>query len=262
VKPGNQVTAGQPLAQLRNIDVDLKIDELTGQRNVYEAQLRGLNLVSLSNRNASSEIEPTEKALASTEEQLKNRLGDRDMLKLVAPKSGTVLPPPLVEKQGDESVHLPTWHGSPLEPENIGAHLVKGTKFCQVGNPALTEARLAIDQGDVEFVLPGQRVEIMLTQTAEWSYVSTIERVSPENEKTTPTHLSSLHGGELASKADATGNARPISPIYQAVVPLPETDKGPVLRIGLVGKAKITTAPRTLWARLVRYLSHTFNFEL
>lgn len=262
VKPGDQVTAGQPLAQLRNIDVDLKIDELTGQRNVYEAQLRGLSLVSLSNRNASSEIEPTEKALASTEEQLKNRLGDREMLKLVAPKSGTVLPPPLVEKQGDESVHLPTWHGSPLEPENIGAHLVKGTKFCQVGNPALTEARLAIDQGDVEFVLPGQRVEIMLSQTAEWSYVSTIERVSPENEKTTPTHLSSLHGGELASKADATGNARPISPIYQAVVPLPESDKGPPLRIGLVGKAKITTAPRTLWARLVRYLSHTFNFEL
>jgi hypothetical protein len=28
------------------------------------------------------------------------------------------------------------------------------------------------------------------------------------------------------------------------------------MRIGLVGKAKISTPPRTLWARLVRYLSH------
>jgi hypothetical protein len=102
----------------------------------------------------------------------------------------------------------------------------------------------------------------MLTQTAEWSYISTIEHVSSDNQKTTPTHLSSLHGGDLPSKADATGAARPLSPIYEAIVPLPAAEKGPYLRIGLVGKAKITTAPRTLWARLVRYLLHTFNFEL
>jgi putative peptide zinc metalloprotease protein len=262
VKPGDQVTAGQLLAQLRNIDVDFDIEKLTGQRNVFEAQLKGLNLVSLADRKASSEIEPTTKSLASTTEQLTQRIGDRAMLRLVSPQSGTVLPPPLIEKQGDESVHLPTWYGSPLEPENIGAHLKRGTTFCQVGDPRSLEARLYIDQGDIEFVAPGQKVEVMLTQTAEWSYVSAIERVSTENQKMTPTHLSSLHGGDLPSKADAGGAARPLTPIYEAVVPLPETDKGPSLRIGLVGKAKIKTAPRTLWARLVRYLSHTFNFEL
>jgi putative peptide zinc metalloprotease protein len=262
VRPGDQVSKGQLLAQLKNIDLDIKIDELSGKRDVYEAQLKGLTLVSLADRKASAEVEPTAKALASTKEQLAQQESDRNMLRLVAPRSGTVLPPPLVEKQGDESVHLPTWHGSPLEPENLGAHLVIGTKLCQVGDPHSLEARLAVDQNDVEFVAPGQRVEIMLTQTAEWSYVSNIERVSTENVKATPTHLSSLHGGDLPSKADATGAARPLSPIYEAVVPLPETDKGPFLRIGLVGKAKITTAPRTLWARLVRYLSHTFNFEL
>src|SRR6185295_18022910 len=147
-------------------------------------------------RRASSEIEPTTKALASTSEQLTNRESDRNMLRLIAPCDGTVLPPPLIEKQGDESVQLPTWHGSPLEPENIGAHLIKKTKFCQVGDPRSFEARLAIDQGDIEFISPGQKVEVMLTQTAEYVYVSTIERVSTENLKTTPTHLSSLHGGE------------------------------------------------------------------
>jgi len=262
VQLGDQVTDGQLLAQLKNVDVDFDIEKLTGQRNVFQAQLQGLNLVSLTDRKASSEIEPTAKSLASTTEQLSQRESDRKMLRLVAPRAGTVLPPPLVEKQGDESVHLPTWHGSPLEPENIGAHLTKGTKFCQVGDPHSLEARLAIDQGDIEFIAPGQKVEVMLTQTTEYSYVSTIERVSTENLKTTPTHLSSLHGGDLPSKADATGAARPLSPIYEAVVPLPEDPKHPLLRIGLVGKAKISTPPRTLWARLVRYLSHTFNFEL
>jgi putative peptide zinc metalloprotease protein len=262
VQPGDHVTQGQLLAQLTNVDVDFDIEKLTGQRNVFEAQLKGLNLVSLADRKASSEIEPTTQSLASTTEQLTQRERDRSLLRLVAPRSGTVLPPPLVEKQGDESVHLPTWQGSPLYPENLGAHLTKGTTFCQVGEPQALEARLYIDQGDIEFIAPGQRVEIMLTQDSEYSYISAIERVSTENEKATPTHLSSLHGGDLPSKADATGAARPLSPIYEAIVPLPESDKSPTLRIGLVGKAKINTAPRTLWARLVRYLSHTFNFEL
>jgi putative peptide zinc metalloprotease protein len=262
IQPGDQVKEGQLLAQLKNVDVEFDIEKLTGQRNVFQAQLQGLNLVSLTDRNASSEIEPTEKSLASMTQQLSQREDDRKALRLVAPCSGTVLPAPLVEKHEDESVHLPTWHGSPLEPENIGAHLVKGTKLCQVGDPHSLEARLYIDQGDIEFVAPGQKVEVMLTQTAEYSYVSTIEHVSPQSEKTAPTHLSSLHGGDLPSKADPTGAARPLSPIYEAVVPLPEDSKQPLLRIGLVGKAKINTAPRTLWARLVRYLSHTFNFEL
>src|SRR5436190_5603641 len=181
VQPGDHVTKGQLLAQLKNVDVDFDIEKLTGQRNVFQAQLQGLNLVSLTDRKASSEIEPITKSLASTTEQLTQRESDRNMLRLVSPRAGIVLPPPLVEKQGDESVHLPTWHGSPLEPENIGAHLVKGTKFCQVGDPQLLEARLAIDQGDIEFVAPGQKVEVMLTQSAEYVYVSMIERVSTEN---------------------------------------------------------------------------------
>jgi putative peptide zinc metalloprotease protein len=250
------------LAQLRNIDIDGKIERLIGERDVYDAKLKGLGRVSLDDRRAASEIEPIIKALASTNEQLAQLEADRKSLQLVAPQEGTVLPPPLIEKQGDESVHLPTWSGSPLDPENIGAHLMKGTKLCQVGDPQLLEARLAIDQTDVEFVAPDQDVEVMLTQSADYVYVSKIEQVDIENEKTTPKALSSLHGGVLPTKMDASGVERPLSPIYKAVVPLPEVDSHRLLRIGLVGKAKISTPPRTLWSRLVRYASHTFNFEL
>jgi hypothetical protein len=34
------------------------------------------------------------------------------------------------------------------------------------------------------------------------------------------------------------------------------------LRNGLIGRARITTAPRTLSQRVFRYLSRTFNFDL
>jgi hypothetical protein len=58
------------------------------------------------------------------------------------------------------------------------------------------------------------------------------------------------------------GVARPLSAVFDALVPLPEQDPHGLLRIGLVGRAKITTAPRTLAARVWRYFSRTFNFEL
>ena len=120
-----------------------------------------------------------------------------------------------------------------------------------------------IDQDDVEFVAPGQRVEIMLDQSAEYVYVS-YDRASRGSEtlKTSPTHLSSLHGGPLPTQMGPDGVARPLSPVFEAVVPLPDEDPHGLLRIGLVGQAKITTAPRTLWDRLYRYVARTFNFEL
>ena len=58
-------------------------------------------------------------------------------------------------------------------------------------------------------------------------------------------HLSSLHGGELPTKMDDSGVPRPMGRVFEALVPLPE-DQHELMRIGLVGKAKITTAPRTL----------------
>jgi putative peptide zinc metalloprotease protein len=92
-------------------------------------------------------------------------------------------------------------------------------------------------------------------------YVSQIEKKASKELKSSPAHLSSLHGGDLPTKMDQDGVARPIGKVFEVLVPLPEDEHG-MLRIGLVGQARITTAPRTLGSRLYRYLSRTFNFEL
>src|SRR5207237_10438606 len=117
-----------------------------------QEELEDVMFASFIERRASGDVNPKVKILESVKEQLKNREDDLNKLRLVAPQAGTVLPPPLLERQGDESVHLPTWSGSPLDPENIGAQLKTGTKFCQIGDPRSMEARLVIDQRDVELL--------------------------------------------------------------------------------------------------------------
>jgi putative peptide zinc metalloprotease protein len=262
VRPGDHVSEGQVLAQLHNIDVDLSIAELTGQRDVYEAQLAGLSRISRADRTARAQVSQVTEMLESVKQQLAQREDEKQMLKLVAPRAGTVLPPPLVEEQPGAGTQLPTWSGSPFDRENLGATIVAGTKLCQIGDPNRLEARLVIDQGDIEFVAPGQQVKIMLAQSAEHAYVTRIERVSTEDLKVSPSHLSSLHGGDLPTQMGAGGVARPLTPAFEAVAPLPDKDEHGLMRIGLVGQAKIKTAPRTLVDRLVRYIKRTFNFEL
>lgn len=261
VQPGDQVEKDQPLAQLSNIDVDISIADLAGQQKIYETQLQGLLRLSYEDRRASARIAEVTETLQSITEQLAKRREDHEKLRLVATRAGTVLPPNLVQERPNPGAQLPTWSGYPFDPENIGATLVIGTKLCQIGDPRRLEARLVIDQNDIPFVAPGQEVEILLAQSAQQVFEGTIENVSSENLKSSPPNLSSLHGGDLPTQMDSSGVPRPLNPVYEAVVPLPEDEQG-LLRIGLTGQAKITTAPRTLASRLGRYLSRTFNFEL
>lgn len=262
VRPGDKVEAGKPLVRLQNIDVDISIADLTGQRDSYEAQLEGLQRVAFEVRSASAQVEPVERALSSVKQQLAKAEEDRAKLLIVAPRAGTVLPPPLVEASGGGVGHLPAWSGSPFDRENLGAWLLPGTKICQIGEPNRLKARLLIDQDDEGFVHAGQRVEIMLDQSAEYVYVSRIGLRGFETVKESPVHLSSLKGGPLPTQMSPDGVGRPIAPVFDAFVPLPEDDPHGLLRIGLIGRAKITTEPRTLWNRLYRYAARTFNFDL
>jgi putative peptide zinc metalloprotease protein len=262
VRPGDRVEPGQKLAQLRNIDVDLAIADLTGQQAAYQAQLDGLMRIGIADRRATAQIDATAEALASVSEQLKKAMDDKQKLQLTAPIAGTVLPPPLVQEQPDETTHLATWSGSPFDRHNRGAFLTVGTKLCQIGEPSRLEARLIIDQNYSRDVHPGQHVEIMLDQSAEYVYVSKIEQRGSETVKQSPQNLSSLNGGPLTTQMGTDGVARPITPAIDALVPLPEEDPHGLLRIGLTGRAKITTPWRTLWARLYEYGMRTFNFEL
>ena len=259
VKPGEFVEKGQLLVELSNIDNELRIAQKDGERRWYKTRLTSLRKAGGDSRQLAGEFAQTNKALQSVETNLEQLILDADRLRIFAPEAGVVMAAPRVPESPDDDRRLPTWSGSPLDRENLGTVLLPSTKLCLIGDPENLEAHMVIDQNDIALVQKGQEVDIMLDQSADHVYTSQIEEKSAENLKETPRRLSGLHGGKIPSQMDQTGTDRPLKPYYEAVAALP--DDG-ILRVGLVGQARIKTAPRTLGQRLWRYVTRTFNFEL
>ena len=171
------------------------------------------------------------------------------------------MPPPLKPKREDPDGQLPAWSGNPLEKENLGAYLLEGEMFCQVGDPRKLEAVVIIDQADRNLVRPDQRVDIKIFELPHDTFTSKIAEIAESELKVCPQRLSNKAGGELATKTDPhTGVERPVSTSYQARVPL--DDQTGLICLGLRGTARIRTDWIPLGTRLWRFLTHTFNFKL
>jgi putative peptide zinc metalloprotease protein len=267
VRPGDQVAKDQPLARLRNLDLELAVGELAGKRDLYQTRLDTLRRQVSERVNYGEEIRQVAELLASIKSQLAQRQQDVDRLTLRAPRAGTVLPPAEVPKRTDNGGQLPAWSGSPFDGKNIGAKLDESTLFCQVGDPDRMEAVLVVDQDEVDTIWSsseeggaGSEVSIQLDMFPGRRFYGHVAEISSHDLKVSPRRLSQKAGGDLVTKTDESGVERPMSTSYQALVPL--TDAQQELILGLKGRARVEAAPLTLYQRLARLIVQTFHFRL
>ena len=263
VKTGDHVTKGQELAVLESHDLDIEISKLKAKEDLYRIQLENLRRQGTHDHRATSEVPQIEEALRAVQEQLRQKSEDLKRLRLTAGRDGTVLSPPPTPppRREDPDMQLPSWTGTPLEPQNLGAYLKEGVLFCQIGDPRQLEAIAVVDQIDIEYVREGQEVDLKFDELPHDTLHGEIDRISVSNLKITPQRLSTKSGGDLSSTTDpTTGIERPQSTSYQARIPV--DDEEGVLRLGLRGRAKIHTQWVSLGARLWRFVTHTFNFKL
>lgn len=259
-RPGDWIDKDQPIVSLANLDVQIAIEQLSGERQRLESRLHSLRQRAFDDEEAALEVSEVEKSLESINEQLGAREHDMRKLTVVAPISGVVIPAANVPADKREAGFLPNWSGSPLDANNVSAFLSGGAPICQIGNPNSLEAILAIDESNVEFLSPGQEVKIYLEQLPGRPISSRIEQLSQIDMKIVPQSLSSKSGGELISRTDNNGLDRPLNTTYQANA-LVDDERGLFL-IGGTGHGKIYARPQTLAQRLWRYLCQTFNFEV
>ena len=259
VKSGDEVDEHTVLAQLNNLDVEIDLAKLDGERRQNETQLRSLLRRRHIDREANLEIPAVEATLKAINDQLAERQVDLRRLTLSAPVSGTVLPPPEQKEQKPDR-QLASWHGTPLQERNRGAYLQEGTLFCQVGDPRKMEAVLVVDQADIDYVRKNDHVDIKLDEMPLDELRGEVIEIANEPLRTVPRHLGNKSGGELATKTDEAGVERPMNTSYQVRVPVDDSEG--LLRLGLKGRARIHTRPQTLGHRLWRFIAQTFNFRL
>ena len=259
VRPGDHVSPGQPLGELRSVDLQLDVDRLLGKQAELRSRLASLQQQRFRDEKAGLEIAEVRELLDHVTEQLAQKQTNLARLRLTAPVAGAVLLPPAA-KPHETAGELPRWSGTPLEAKNLGATLEPSTMFCQIGDPKRYDAMLAIDQADIPRIARRQMVEIQLVQLPGRVYRSEIEEIANHKLDFTSARLSQKSGGELATQTDADGNERPLSTTYQARVAIDDPEG--LLRQGLRGEAKIHAGSETIAGRLWRYLARTFNFEL
>jgi putative peptide zinc metalloprotease protein len=260
VKPGDQVSVDQPLARLVNLELELEVARLEGKRDEYITKLESLQRDRYDDASAALQLPQVEESLAAIEEQLTEKRRDAAQLLLMAPKAGTVLPPPETGDRAEGTGQLPTWSGTPLDRRNLGAYFESSALFCQIGDPRQLEAQLIIDQDDIELVKTGDELAIKIDELPNETFHSTITEIANLDLKISPKRLSNKAGGELITQTDARGVERPMNTSYLARAPIEDDEQ--LLFLGLRGKAKIYARWQTIAERGWRFLARTFNFKL
>ncbi|MEK6236063.1 MAG: efflux RND transporter periplasmic adaptor subunit [Planctomycetales bacterium] len=260
VAPGNWVEKGAPLAQLESPELESVIAKLQAQHDEQKVQVDVLRTRSFHEPNAGLQLPYAKETLHNLNEQLKKREEEQDRLTLTAPISGTVLPPPSVPGGSRTGEAAMNWSGTPFDERNENVHLEAGSLLCLIGDPTQLDAVLIIDQSEVEFVRKGQAAEIQLDQSSGALIRGEIAEVSRQAMEFAPRQVTGDAGGRLATEKDGEGRDRPLTPSYQARVPMDDSEGA--LRDGLRGRAKIHVGYRTLGAWLVRVFRETFHFKL
>ena len=260
VKAGDRVKEGEVIARLSNVPLDLSVQEVERQQKLYEAQYVSLREMTHQDPEAVGQIRTIERALQSTTESLHSLEQQHSWLTITAPASGVILPPEEKKQPPQVDGQLPTWEGSLLRPENLGARVEIDEIVCLVGDPTQFEALLIIDQTDLPVVSEGKSVRVRLDAYAGETLRGTILEIAGADMEVSTAAMSNTTGGQLATVTDAAGVQRPQSASYEARVPL--EDLSVELRAGLRGRGKIKAEMKTLAWRLWRVLTRTFHFRI
>ena len=273
VVPGQQVKAGQLIAQLESPDERIKEIELGGLLREAEARLQTLQQQRSVDPQAGEEIMQVRDSIASLQKQLVQQHRKVEQLSVIAPIDGVVLPAPFRTGGGGGNRQLPGWQGTLLEPENQGAFLAADDVICLVASVqhetganrqqghVMIDAELVIDQADIELIEVGDEVEIRLESYPWKTYTSEISSIALTNLTESPINLSSQAGGQLGSQMDNSGGVAPISTSYHARAHLLD-ENGEFNQIDLRGRARIATEWKSLGWRLYRFAARTFRFQM
>ncbi|MEM7781734.1 MAG: biotin/lipoyl-binding protein [Planctomycetota bacterium] len=269
VKPGQLVEAGEVIANLKNIDLDIQIEKTKGQILQKEGDLK---LAQWQMMNDGPSVSNPMTSYASELAELKNVESDlkrkKYFLKLRSPIAGTVLPIPY-EHAGEDSDEIRESNIQPLlygQHRNISAQ--RGQRFCEVADMSKWYGYVILSEHQIRLAAVTQETRIKFYSEPGKVYKSKIEMISDTDLSIRREDMSVDPQSQQNSGSSRMGSPDPVLEMvaaYQqsgfqhyAKVPLDQTTMP--LKIGLGGQARIFVGNRSLGYRLWWWFNQNFRF--
>ena len=257
INSGETITAGDSIATLRNPELTDRVIALTYEEKSQEFEPEMYRQLSDEESRSVAErrLDAIREQHLDFEDQLKH-------LDVVAPISGTIVAPsrrirPRIEKSKDQLV---SWHGVPLQKENLGAFLDEQTQLCSVAPTHELRAIVLVSQSDRRDLQVGDVIRLKFDHIAWRVWEGKVVEFSDRHLDFAPPALSNKYGGPLATVTDSEGREELTTPVYQAMVDF-ET-KPDDLKTGMRGVGRFIIAERTLSDWIWRWFRQTFHFRL
>ena len=260
IAPGSEVDQNDVVAKLANASLERDIQRLTSDIELLSKQETNLNRMRIRDDDLAGTVKLTGERKREKIAQLAERNQDLEKLTLRASRAGTVFAPPETRSRGDATDTASTgqaWSGTPLDKENLNATMQTGTEICRIGTRGNFEALVAIDENLIEFVRPGQTVELSIEHIAGRTVTGKILDLSEIDLSVAPREL--IEHDDFPTRLDSQGVPRPVTTAYQARVAFSSNDAELIL--GGVGIAKIHVPKQSLAARGLRFFRQTFRFR-
>jgi len=268
VEPGDQVSQGQTLAQLRSIELDLQLLELESNIKQNELELNAIVKEGSGRSLRSIDQLPRIYSELARNRELAEKIRERiKELEIVSPIAGTVLPTPFSHQAKNPEELEDVDDTSLLFGKHTSALAETGQRFCEVADFSRWYAVVLLSENQVKFAKLDQPVKIKLYTDPGNVIVSHVEKILETDRSIDRDRYDRPQPGQPTGKMAV---ARPPDLItemvaqldqnelqYVARVPIPtEIDR---LKIGQGGQARIFTGYRSLGARLWWWLNENFR---
>lgn len=255
IASGRIVASGETVALLTNLELEGELLRLEGNVERLARQLEVLESRRTTSREAADRIPTVRASLADARQRLDDRRRDLQGLTISAPRGGMVWPVP---RTAGPSPSALSPEGHSLDPRNSSAWLSVGTPLCVIGDPIHREAILYVDQPDVGWIQPGQRVELTTPQTGGRRLQGKVTRIAPR--PATEFAPSLLVSGAIPVQLRGDGVPVPVHPVHEVRAQLDEGT--PTLIPQQQGAARMRLGSETLAIRILRFLRRTFTFDI
>jgi putative peptide zinc metalloprotease protein len=251
---GSTVEEGELLAQLDNPIVRQDVEKLVAQQRQQQRHVASLLVRRSHDPQAAAELPTAKEALIDLDNRLEMSRRDAARLTIVAPISGTILPPRRRPRPSTDSGQLELWSGLATDPTNHGCYLETGTTFCLVGNPRRMEVIASVDQEQVAWIRLDDDVLLCPRQSPLRFLRGRVAEISEIDLDTASPRL--LAAGDLLGDP-STGPTRPLTTTYQIRIALDVPDADVCL--GTRARVKVFVRPQSIARRLFRAVRNTLR---